>query len=106
MGSLSLLKTASSLSQTLPVTFRCEQMHLSDFSQATAIYLYGTCLSDEDILQLVQKLEVLPPSVKIITVSYPLSDYSSNFRTTKQFSASFPWGEGEIYLQQTLHLGL
>lgn len=104
------IETAQSLSRTafssLPVTFRCEQMHFSDFSQATAIYLYGTCLPDEDIVQLAHKLESLPSPTKIITVSYPLSDYSKNFRTIKQFNASFPWGEGDVYLQEPLHLSL
>jgi len=124
------IETAKSILQTsfpsLPVTFHCQEMQCSDFSNATVIYLYGTCLPDEEIALLTRRFESLPTSVRIITVSYPLSDYtkngsridsglrelsrspdpilepfsvySSSFCTIKQFSASFPWGEGEIYL--------
>lgn len=96
------IETAKSLLQacfpSVSVTFLCEEMQTADFSKATVIYLYGTCLLDEEIASLTGKFESLPPSVKIITVSYPLSDYSSSFCTIKQFSASFPWGQAEIYL--------
>lgn len=91
---------AASTHPHLSVRFLCEEMHKTDFSEATAVYLYGTCLSDEAILQLIDRFEKLSPSVKIITVSYPLSDYSSNFITSKQFSVTFPWGEGEVFLNK------
>lgn len=96
------IETAKSILQTsfpsLPVAFYCQEMQFSDFSNATVIYLYGTCLPDEEICLLARRFESLPASLRIITVSYPLSDYCSSFCTTKQFSASFPWGEAEIYL--------
>jgi SAM-dependent methyltransferase len=82
----------------LPVTFRCENMETTDFSGATVIYLYGTCLAEEEIDALVHRFEALPQATKIITVSYPLTDYSPRFRTLKQFTADFPWGKGEVFL--------
>lgn len=95
------IETAQRVAQkafpSLPVEFLCQEMHLSDFSRATVFYLYGTCLPDEEIIQLARKLESFP-SAKIITVSYPLSDYSSRFSTVKQFNAIFPWGEAEVFL--------
>jgi hypothetical protein len=78
--------------------FRCVEMQFADLSGATVIFLYGTCLSDEIINTLTARFERLPPQVKIITVSYPLSDYNLRFKVLKQFSALFPWGEGEIYI--------
>jgi SAM-dependent methyltransferase len=82
----------------LPVFFRCQEMCSVDFSGATVIYLYGTCLSDEEIISLVGRFELLASDVKIITVSFALSDYSSCFQSVKKFTACFPWGEGEVYL--------
>ncbi len=93
------IHTAQNIAASLQnVSFRCEDMLKTDFSQATAIYLYGTCLSDETILSLIERFKALPSSVKIITVSYALIDYSPEFYTSKQFSVMFPWGEGDVYL--------
>lgn len=96
------IEQAKAISQatepSLPVEFRCERMEETDLSEATVVYLYGTCLSDQMILELVRAFEKLLPTVKIITVSYALSDYSSQFQTLKQFSVIFPWGQGEIFL--------
>jgi SAM-dependent methyltransferase len=88
----------ASVHPRLQVAFRCTEMQTVDFAGATAIFLYGTCLSDEIIGALISRFEALPPQTKIITVSYPLSDYSSKFHTLKQFNATFPWGEGEIFM--------
>lgn len=82
------------------VSFRCETMEDTDLSAVSAIYLYGTCLSEEQIHTLINRFKTLPPFVKIITVSYPLSDYDTHFHTLKQFTASFPWGEAEIFCNQ------
>ena len=81
-----------------PVHFLCEKMQTADFSKASIIYLYGTCLEEEEIEGLVRRFETLSLSTRIVTVSFPLSEYSSQFSTLKQFTGKFPWGEGEIYL--------
>ncbi|HSX12719.1 MAG TPA: methyltransferase domain-containing protein [Rhabdochlamydiaceae bacterium] len=81
------------------VHFSCRDMMEADFQKATVIYLYGTCLSDSTIEMLT---DLLPSQIKIITVSYPLCDYSKNFVTLKQFSAPFPWGSATIYLNQKI----
>ncbi len=76
-----------------------------DFSykDATVIYLYGTCLEEPVIKLLIKKFAKLPPGTKIITISYPLTDYVDYgqfalFTVTHRFEASFPWGKGEIFL--------
>lgn len=84
----------------LPIHFHCENMFQTDLHAASVIYLYGTCLSDDSIQILIERFKQLNPFVKIITVSYPLSDYSSCFIITKQFSGEFPWGTGDIYLNK------
>ncbi len=96
------VETANSLVESLhpplPVSFKCQDMQQVNFNGATAIYLYGTCLDNEVIENLVHRFEKLPPSVQIITVSYPLSDYSPQFQVRKQFTVLFPWGEGDVYV--------
>jgi hypothetical protein len=76
-------------------------MLTTDLSRATAVYLYGICLEDEVILQLVESLCSLPPRAKVITISYPLTDYNHTaFQLLKQFTARFPWGKAEVFLQE------
>ncbi len=79
-------------------TFTCEDIEQTDLQDATVIYLYGTCLPEEVIERLVRRFETLKRGTKIITVSFPLDAYSSQFHVQKQFSVTFPWGEGEVYL--------
>lgn len=71
------------------------------YEEATVIYYYGTCAQDEEIAQLVECFKKSKPGTKIITVSYPLSDYdsSNSFKLVKTFPATFTWGEGIVYLQ-------
>lgn len=74
-----------------------QDMFSADFSKATAIYLYGTMLTDDEISQLA---EAFPKNVKVITVSYPISDYDKRFVIKKSFPGKFPWGKTEVYLNE------
>jgi SAM-dependent methyltransferase len=73
-----------------------------DYSQATCIYLYGTCLEDTVIHQLVHRFSTLSPRTQVITVSYPLTDYAKYFSLKKQFLCRFPWGKAEVYLNEKI----
>jgi SAM-dependent methyltransferase len=73
-----------------------------DLNSATVIYLYGTCLEEEVIEKLVHNLNGLKPNTRVITVSYPLTEYSPLFKVTKEFTVRFPWGKAEIYLNTKL----
>lgn len=83
------------------VEFRQGDMLDADLTGATAIYLYGTCLERPFLAKLVKKLEKLPSGTKVITVSYPLADYSdkSVFEVMKRFPVKFNWGTTDVYLQ-------
>lgn len=83
------------------VEFRLQDILKTDFSGATVIYLYGTCLEDDAIIKLCKAFSKLKPGTRIITVSYPLTDYSdlSHFEVMKRFTVPFTWGEGDVYLQ-------
>lgn len=81
--------------------FRCADFFSVDLSGASVIYLYGSCLSEQQVELLAEHLSHLPKGVKIITVSYPITEREgSPFTLLKQFKAHFPWGETEVYLQR------
>lgn len=82
------------------IDFFQENMLSTDLHSASVIYLYGTCLDDEFIEQLIVRFQTLREGTKVITVSYPLTEYCSPtlFRVEKQFIARFPWGKASIFL--------
>lgn len=77
-----------------------EDMFQADLSVASVIYLYGTCLEDEEIEHLIAKFSNLKAGTKIVTISYPLTDYADEnvFKLVKEFTVSFPWGDTSAYL--------
>lgn len=82
------------------VQFRLADFQQADFSGATVFYLYGTCLDDETIKNLIGKFSKMPKGAKIITISYPLTDYTDKpyFEVLKRFSGTFTWGEADVFL--------
>lgn len=83
------------------ISFKEGNFLKSDFKEATVIYLYGTCLEEKSIRDLITRFKDLPKGARIITVSYALSDYTNEplFETMKRFPAKFTWGEGDVYIQ-------
>lgn len=83
------------------VDFRLENFLETDLSDATVIYLYGTCYPATFIKQLIKRLEILPRGTKVITVSYALADFqpATSFEVNKHFSVSFTWGMADVYWQ-------
>ena len=82
------------------IDFIQEDMLNVDLSSATVIYLYGTCLEDSVIEKLILRLKSIQSGTKVITVSYPLTEYckGETFRVEKSFTARFPWGKAEVFL--------
>jgi SAM-dependent methyltransferase len=78
--------------------FHCGDLVDCDLSSATVIYVFGTCLPDEVVEKLTHRLSSLPTSTTVITVSFPLSEYSDQFVTVKEWIGSFPWGKTSIFL--------
>ncbi len=95
---------ANKIKKKLGITgmdFLQEDLTLSDYSKASVIYFYGTSVEESKIKKFISKLNVLPKQSKVISVSYPLSDYSRdiNFKIIKVFETRFPWGKTNVYLQ-------
>ena len=72
----------------------------TDYSGVTTVYFYGTGFDEKIIESLISTLATLPTGTKIITVSYPLTDYTDNpiFTTIKSFPITFAWGQTDAYL--------
>lgn len=81
--------------------FRLEDFTKATFKEATVCYLYGSNLDDTVIKKLAVHFEKLPKGTKIITVSYPLTDYSEKnaFEVMKRFTVPYTWGNADVYLQ-------
>jgi hypothetical protein len=77
------------------IEFRCEDFLTSDLSEASLIYLYGTCLPDDLITGLCKKFL---PHQKIISISYPLSDYDPRYKILATIPVTYPWGVTEAYI--------
>lgn len=83
------------------IEFRQEDFLKTDLKNASVIYLYGSCLEDQTIKNLIERFKTLTPGTRLVTVSYALSDYTHEplFETMKRFPAQFTWGEGDVYIQ-------
>ena len=83
------------------IEFRQADMRDVDYTEATAIYLYGTCFDEDFLAPLIEKLRKARPGTKLITVSYALNEFSREpyFKLIRQFPARYPWGEAQIFLQ-------
>ena len=64
------------------------------------IYLYGTCLEEDKIFSLCERFLKLPKGSKVITTSFALSEYHEKFKILDRFEAVFPWGRGDVFLNQ------
>jgi SAM-dependent methyltransferase len=95
---ISIAQKIAELDSNDKTHFICSNFAKADLSKATAIYLYGTCLKDEEIYALAHRLAQCTLLKRILTVSFPLSDYSPDFRTLKVFTASFPWGDADLFV--------
>ena len=79
------------------LSFKKINIDEADFSSATAVYLYGTCMEDSQIKTLVDKMALLPRGAKLISVSEPVQ--GGEFIVRKSFKVDFPWGRTRAYLQ-------
>ncbi|MGD2169531.1 MAG: hypothetical protein PVI40_04755 [Chlamydiota bacterium] len=72
-----------------------------DVSDATFIYLCGTCLSDDEVYNILKTLKKVASKTKILSVSYPLTEYdAASYRILKEIPVQFAWGSTVAYLQE------
>lgn len=81
--------------------FLNEDFFISDLSDATVIYIYGSAFSLSVIKKLIEKLSIMPSGVKIITISYSLLDFKNSqnlFILIKKIPCNFSWGKTFAYV--------
>ena len=80
----------------LPAAFHCKDFFATDLSRATCVYIYSTCLTDEELSLLAEKLTSLPAGARVLTISAPLPGWAS-----RPLPVSFPWGATEAYIHHS-----
>ncbi len=78
-----------------------------DYRDATFVYVYGTHLNKEQIESLIQALLSLPIGARVVTVSYPLTEYQKApwFLLGRVFEGAYPWGKTSLYLHTRTDYG-
>lgn len=98
------IKTAKHLAERFHlkgIEFREANILESSFEGASVLYFYGTSSDELFLKKLAKKFEDLPKHTRLITVSFPIDDYSEKplFTVVRVFPAQFLWGEADIYQQ-------
>ncbi len=86
------------------VEFRLGDMLTTNLHDASWIYLFGSALPDESVEKLCNSLEKLKPGTKILTISYPLTAYTSSDKILliQTLNAEFSWGQTQCYIHQII----
>jgi len=84
------------------ISFFCQDMTKMDISFATIVYFYGLCLPKEKLQNAIQCLENMVLGSKVITVSYPLCEYTPYFEVEKRFLGKLPWGEAAFFINKKI----
>ena len=81
-----------------PPLFYLEDMLSFDLSRANIIYFYALCMEETPFLSMISRLQSLKKDIRVITVSFPLSDYSNKFSLLTSKEVSYPWGQTPLYV--------
>lgn len=93
------IQRASLIAHLFPaarLSFHQQSFYDADFSWPTVVFLYSTCMDDEEISTLLSSMASLPQNAKVITISAPL-DHPS-YHLVRSTPVSLPWGRSEAYL--------
>ncbi len=83
--------------------FMCGDMGESLPGEPDFIYLYGSNLDDELITRFARRCREKGEGVKVITVSYSLTDYLPGvYELIDAFPAVFTWGVTTVYVQKVV----
>jgi SAM-dependent methyltransferase len=94
------------------ISFIRDDFFITDLSQATAIYCYGSKMDDHQIESLILNLRKTRPGTIVITVSYSLNEIivssknravaKEHFSIITQFDGEFLWGKATVFVQKKL----
>lgn len=75
-----------------------EDISQTDLTFGTFFYLYALCMEEKELESVISRLETIKKNAKVISVSFPLTDYSSSFKVLSSWEATYPWGKTEVFL--------
>lgn len=93
-------KIATSLSLTSQ--FFSQNILSYTLQEATIIYFYSLCMEELPFLKMIAHLDRIKKGTKVITVSYPLSDYSTLFFVIHTEVVFYPWGKTTAYINEKI----
>ena len=88
----------SLLIQAKKTQFFCEEIGSFDLTLGTFFYFYAICMEEEELKLSILHLEKIRPGSKLVTVSFPLTDYSDSFSLLSSWESTYPWGTAELFL--------
>lgn len=82
------------------LTFQKISIFEADFSWPTVVFLYSTCMGDDEIEALLISMNPLPSNAKVITISEPLRH--PDYQLIRSIGISLPWGKTRAYLHHKI----
>jgi hypothetical protein len=94
----SFCELSKKAASSLPITFISEEILSTNLEDATIIYFYSLFMDEHSFSLMIKKLEGLKKGTRVITISYPLLDYSKEFTSHHLENLSFPWGKTSVHI--------
>lgn len=76
----------------------CRTIDQFDMKGGSFFYFYSLCLEEDELVKTIAHLETMKKGARIVTVSVPLTEYSSLFSVSSSWTALYPWGKAELFL--------
>jgi len=83
---------------TKKTAFFCQEICDFDMQLGSFFYFYALCLEEEELEAAVSQLEKMKEGSKLITVSFPVTEYSLQFELLSSWEATYPWGKTDLFL--------
>ena len=77
-----------------------KNLYRYQLDKADVIYFCTTLLSEAEIEVFLKQLRFCKPTAKIVTTSFSLSEYSTNYQTTFEFEERFLFGKVSVFINE------
>ncbi len=88
----------ASQSHIKPPKIFCEEIGSFNLTLGSFFYFYAICMEEEDLIASISHLEKILSGSKLITVSFPITEYSNSFSLLSSWESTYPWGKTDIFL--------
>ena len=82
--------------------FFCQEICDFDMGLGSFFYFYALCLEEEELIAAISQLEKMRPGSKLVTVSFPITEYSQKFKLLSSWEATYPWGKTDLFLHSKI----